>query len=121
MKCKSRKKAWIGTAISAATSLAGVGLNAYLQNKENKEKMKQAALDNIYATQANLTENINDTDYINNYYDRIRLIPQFSYGGRKRKKCTFGNDYDINRIYDNSLYLDRFPTAKFGKRVRGRC
>ena len=32
MKCKSRKKAWIGAAISAATSLAGAGLNAYLQN-----------------------------------------------------------------------------------------
>ena len=121
MKCKSRKKAWIGAAISAATSLASAGLNAYLQNKENKEKMRQANLDNIYATQANLTENINDTDYINNYYDRIRLIPQFSYGGRKRKKCNFGNDYDIDKIYNNSLYLDRFPTAKFGKRVRGHC
>lgn len=175
MKSVSRNKAWIGAAISAAAGLANGIIQARQKKKAQQEAQRQANEDAIMQSQANLTDVYNNQDYLDNYYDRVQLIPQFLYGGRKKatlgtifegignflktdngrellnsgisslgnvagsaissapttsvyspnafkptvKTSLVDKSYNLNNSNIEPQYYDRFPQAKFGKRVRG--
>lgn len=99
MKYKSRNKAFVGTALTLASLALSAGSKIYKGIKQRKLAKQQQAQEqtdaniaNINAEQNNLTENLNGQDYLNNYYDRVQLIPQFKCGGRK--KANFGSILD---------------------------
>ena len=84
MKCRSRNKAWLGAAISAVTQIAGAGINYLQQQKANRKKLQQQYISNSLEMQNNIGENANND--LNNYYDRVELVPQFPYGGNTNLK-----------------------------------
>lgn len=102
MKCRSRNKAWLGAAITAAAQIAGAGINYFQQQKANKKQLQQQYMSDILEMQNNIGENANND--LNNYYDRVELIPQFPYGGNSNLKPNIvrgGRAIDLG----NNLYL----------------
>ncbi len=102
MKCRSRNKAWLGAAITAATQIAGAGINYFQQRKANRKKLQQQYIADSLEMQNNIGENANND--LNNYYDRVELIPQFPYGGNTNLKPNIvrgGHAIDLG----NNLYL----------------
>lgn len=102
MKCRSRNKAWLGAAISAATQIASAGINYFQQRKANRKKLQQQYISDSLEMQNNIGENANND--LNNYYDRVELIPQFPYGGNTNLKPNVvrgGRAIDLG----NNLYL----------------
>lgn len=102
MKCRSRNKAWLGAAISAATQIAGAGINYLQQQKANRKKLQQQYISDSLEMQNNIGENANND--LNNYYDRVELVSQFPYGGNANLKPNIvrgGRAIDLG----NNLYL----------------
>lgn len=102
MKCRSRNKAWLGAAITAAAQIAGAGINYFQQQKANRKQLQQQYMSDILEMQNNIGENANND--LNNYYDRVELIPQFPYGGNTNLKPNIvrgGHAIDLG----NNLYL----------------
>lgn len=102
MKCRSRNKAWLGAAISAATQIASAGINYLQKRKENAKKLQQQYISDSLEMQNNIGENANND--LNNYYDRVELVPQFPYGGNANLKPNVvrgGHAIDLG----NNLYL----------------
>ena len=102
MKCRSRNKAWLGAAITAATEIASAGINYFQQRKANRKKLQQQYISDSLEMQNNIGENANND--LNNYYDRVELVPQFPYGGNTNLKPNIvrgGHAIDLG----NNLYL----------------
>lgn len=102
MKCRSRNKAWLGAAITAAAQIADAGINYFQQRKANRKKLQQQYISDSLEMQNNIGENANND--LNNYYDRVELVPQFPYGGNTNLKPNVvrgGRAIDLG----NNLYL----------------
>lgn len=112
---RNRHKAWIGAAISAATSLIGMALNGAAQRKQQREIERQenyksaidriAAMNNAYANQ----------DYVNDFEDRViyRLGGRLLSSPRRRVVASQDNKSQFSNV---PIFKDRYQKYKCGGR-----
>lgn len=90
MKCKRRKKAWIGAAISAATSIVGGLIGNAAQKKAQREQRIRENKQATVEMAANLTNAYADQEYADAYNDKL----SFRTGGRfNSNKVSFANTF----------------------------
>lgn len=97
-----RKKAFVGAAIGAVTSIASGIIN---RNAQKKAQRKQNELRNRQDTlqqAANLTSSYADDSYVNEFQDRIA----FSCGGRKKRNCGGKIKKEDGGIFKNINWND---------------
>lgn len=92
-KDRRRHKAFIGAVVGAAASIAGgiISGNKKKKAQERAQAEAQAEQDHKDAIQnaQALTSSYANQDYIDQYYDKFTL----RYGGRTRRKASFGTEF----------------------------
>lgn len=90
MRCRRRKKAWIGAAISAATGIAGALIGNAAQAKAQREQRIRENKQASREIATNLTNAYTDQEYTNAYNDKL----SFRTGGRfNSNKVSFANTF----------------------------
>ena len=135
-----RDKAFIGAIIKGVGGALVKGIiNARRAKKEAQQQREIANRQIINQNNANINAEMQNTDYINDYDDRIEfnnggkvnmkkkgndrvaLAKKCKCGGRKR--ASIGSEIKINTSANvgNGNYMDRLNQAKMGTRKCAKC
>ena len=134
-----RDKAFIGAIIKGVGTLAKGIISARKAKKQAQQQREDANRQIINQTNANINAEMQNTDYINDYDDRIEfnnggkvnmkkkgndrvaLAKKCKCGGRKR--ASIGSEIKTNTSANvsNGNYMDRLSQAKMGTRKCAKC
>lgn len=134
-----RDKAFIGAIIKGVGALAKGIISARRAKKQAQQQREDANRQIINQNNANINAEMQNTDYINDYDDRIEfnnggkvnmkkkgndrvaLAKKCKCGGRKR--ASIGSEIKTNTSANvgNDNYMDRLSQAKMGMRKCAKC
>lgn len=112
---RNRHKAWIGAAISAATSLIGMAANGAAKSRQQREIERQQNYKNNIDTIAALNNAYANQDYVNDFEDRV----VYRLGGRKfmnPRRRIVANQDNKSQFSNIPTFKDRYQKYKCGGR-----